>query len=163
MLDKGMTKYVQKRYVQKLANCGYEKETQRVYDGRLRVRVKKALKDLTLLADNLPEEQLTQLFNSETLTPFFQALFKLEIGARGKDHNDWLQKKKELKPKRDRLLKLSGAVLRKIGDGKFAVTLLPESLRFELDQMKSSIENLRVVFHTSMQEQEREDDHSTKS
>jgi len=157
MLDKGMTKYVQKKYVQKLTNCGYEKETQRVYDGRLQIRIKKALKDLTLLADNLPEEQLTQLFNSETLTPFFKSLFKLKIEAEG-NHEDWLQKKKELKPKRDRLLKLSGAVLRIIGDGKFGVTLLPESLRFELDKKNPSVKNLRAVFYTSTQEQEREEE-----
>ena len=128
MLDKGMTKYVQKKYVQKLANCGYEKETQRIYDGRLQKRVKKALKDLTLLADNLPEEQLTELFNSETLTPFFKALFKLEIKADGGDNEDWRRKKEEMKMKRDRLLKIAGAALRTIGDIRFARALLDKLL-----------------------------------
>jgi hypothetical protein len=91
------------------------------------------------------------------LKPFFKALFQLEI-KEAKDHKDWLQKKKELKPKRDRLLKLSGAVLRIVGDGRFAVILLPESLRFELDQVSSSVENLRAIFYTSMQAQEREEE-----
>jgi hypothetical protein len=81
----------------------------------------------------------------------------LKIEAEG-NHEDWLQKKKELKPKRDRLLKLSGAVLRIIGDGKFGVTLLPESLRFELDKKNPLVKNLRAVFYTSTQEQEREEE-----
>jgi len=137
--------------------AGYNKNTQSTYDNRLEEDIVQALRDLTLLAERLPDKQLERVFNAKTLTTFFQALFKLKIEAEG-NHKDWLQKKKDLKPKRDRLLKLSGAVLKIIGDGRFAVVLLPESLRFELDQVRSSVENLRPIFYTSMQEQEREEE-----
>jgi hypothetical protein len=150
MLSEPMREYVKT----KNKSDKYNKNVQAVYNSRIRKEIDLALKDLTLLAEELPEKQLEKIFSAETLKPFFKALFQLEI-KKAKDHKDWLQKKKELKPRRDRLLKLSGAVLRTIGNGRFAVVLLPESLKFELDQMNSSVENLRVVFYAAMQEQER--------
>lgn len=147
MLTKAMRKYVTSK-----DKSGYAKNKQSTYNSRVEADIVQALRDLTLLAEELPEKQLEKIFSAEALKPFFKALFLLEIKA--KDHKDWLQKKKELKPKRDRLLKLSGVVLRIVGDGRFAVVILPESLRFELDQVNSSVENLRAVFYTSMQEQE---------
>jgi len=153
MLSVSMREYVRT----KNKNDKYNKNVQAVYNSRIRKEIDLALKDLTLLAEGLPEKQLEKIFSAETLKPFFKTLFQLEIKG-AKDHKDWLQKKKELKPKRDRLLKLSGAVLRIVGDGRFAVALLPESLRFELDQMNSSVENLRAVFYTSMHAQEREEE-----
>jgi len=151
MLTKAMRKYVISE-----DKSGYTNAHQTTYKYRLENYTKQALEDLAFLAEKLPEEQLEKVFNAKTLTPFFNSLFRLKIEAA--DHKDWLQKKKELKPRRDRLLKLSGAVLRIVGDGRFAVVLLPESLRFELDKMNPSVENLRTVFYTSMQEQEREEE-----
>ena len=152
MLSEPMREYVNT----KNKNDKYNKNVQAVYNSRIRKEIDLALKDLAFLAETLPEKQLEKIFSAKTLKPFLKALFRLELKAR--DHKDWLQKKKELKPKRDRLLKLSGAVLRIVGDGRFAVALLPESLRFELDQMNSSVENLRAVFYTSMHAQEREEE-----
>jgi len=154
MLSEPMREYVKT----KNKNEKYNKNVQAVYNSRIRKEIDLALKDLTLLAEGLPEKQLEKVFNAVTLKPFFRALFHLEIKEAEGSHKNWLQKQKELKPRRDRLLKLSGAVLGIIGDGRFAVILLPESLRFELDQMGSSVENLRTIFYTSMQEQEREEE-----
>ena len=128
MLTTGMTKYVRRKYIEKLANCGYDKASQRIYDKRLQRNIGKAFKELTLLADNLPEEQLEEHFNAKTLAPFFEALFKLEISAA--DHKDWVEKKEstEIRAKRDRLLKIAGAALMTIGNDMFVRKVLPELL-----------------------------------
>jgi hypothetical protein len=123
MLTKAMRKYVVR-----VDNSGYDKNKQSTYDGRVEGYVLQALKDLALLAERLPEKQLEKVFNAKTLTPFFHALFKLEI--KGATHEEWLKEKEstEVKAKRDRLLKLAGASLSAIGNEKFARDLLPELL-----------------------------------
>lgn len=123
MLTKAMRKFVTSK-----DKSGYNKSQQSTYNSRVEEYIVQALRDLSLLTETLPEKQLETTFNARTLTPFFQALFKLEIKTDGGDHKDWLQKKEEMKMKRDRLLKIAGAALRTIGDVRFARALLDQLL-----------------------------------
>lgn len=47
----------------------------RMKDLRLRQKILKTFEDLTFLAENLPEDQGSQVFRSEILLPFFDAIF----------------------------------------------------------------------------------------
>jgi hypothetical protein len=49
-------------------------EEVKTYLYRLRLRAKQTLKDLTLIAEKLPEDQLRQVLTAESLDPFFSAL-----------------------------------------------------------------------------------------
>ncbi len=97
---------------------------------RIRKTALKGFEDLTFLANNLPEKQLKQIFSTDKkeVTSFFESLFSLKIEA--KNHEHYLRKKeeKELRLKRDRLLKLAAAVLGTIGETEFVRALLPQQL-----------------------------------
>jgi hypothetical protein len=49
-------------------------EEVKTYMYRLRGKIKQTLKDLTLITEKLPEDQLRQVLTAETLDPFFSAL-----------------------------------------------------------------------------------------
>jgi hypothetical protein len=120
---------------------------------RIRKKVSESIEYLTGAAKELPEGQLKQIFNEETLTPFFKAVFNLEIEA--KNHKDYVKKKesKEVKEKRRRMLKLSFAVLQIIGDYKFARAVVPEPVAPYLSAVFPPIENIRALCYMSLQEE----------
>jgi len=72
VLGKGLRKYVMNE------KKGYDKARQRVYDPRLEKTAIQGLKDLALLAEKLPEEQLAKIFNAENTSPFLRALLSLK-------------------------------------------------------------------------------------
>ena len=51
-------------------------EVQTVYKYRIKKYTVQALKDLTLLAQRLPEDQQAEIFNGDNLTPLLRVLFK---------------------------------------------------------------------------------------
>jgi hypothetical protein len=126
---------------------------ERVRYFRMRKKALKSIEYLTLLAKELPEDQLKQVFNKETLTPLFKAVFSLEIEA--KDHKDYVKKKefKEVKEKRRRMLKLSVALLHIIGGYNFARTIVPEPVAPYLSMSFPPIENIRALCYMSLQEE----------
>lgn len=117
MLSKSM-----KRYLLKKDKRGYNKSS---YDSRVKAYAARGIEDLRLLAEILPEEQLDEIFNKESLTSFFEALLRCDIPA--KDHQEWLRVKetKDMLKKRKRLLGICWAVLQAIGDYRFAKSVLP--------------------------------------
>ena len=126
---------------------------ERVRYFRIRKEALKSIEYLTSIAKELPEGQLKQVFNKATLTPFFKAVFSLEVEA--KDHKDYVKKKefKEVKEKRRRMLKLSVAVLQVIGDYKFARAVVPEPVAPYLSAGFPPIENIRALWYMSLQEE----------
>lgn len=126
---------------------------ERVRYFRIRKKAVKSIDYLTSIAKELPESQLRQVFNKDTLTPFFKAVFSLEIEA--KNHKDYVKKKeiKEVKKKRRRMLKLSVAVLQIIGDYKFARAIVPEPVVPYLSTGFPPTENLRALCYMSLQEE----------
>jgi len=45
---------------------------------RIRQKIKETLQGLTTLIENMPEQQLEQVFNKDNMSPFLNALFSLE-------------------------------------------------------------------------------------
>ncbi|MGD0995243.1 MAG: hypothetical protein ABR909_06940 [Candidatus Bathyarchaeia archaeon] len=108
MLTKRMKKYVESK-----TKAGYDKHTQTEYDKRLLTYATLALKDLKLLAETLPEEQLKEIFNRENMTPFFQALFLL----------------KDVDMEKDRIIGLWRAVFdTKVFSAEYAVKIVPKEV-----------------------------------
>ena len=69
MLTKAMRKYVESE-----AKAGYTKHHQYVYNTRLREDGRQALKDLSLLAQNLPEGEVAQIFGGAEMSGLVEAL-----------------------------------------------------------------------------------------
>ena len=113
MLSKSM-----KQYVMSQEKKGYSKETQNVYNNRLRNYAVEALKDLALLAEKLPEEELQDIFNEKTLSRLIKNIFRAKI----KDNYE----EKEFEQRRQRILRLSWDTLTEIGFRENAWNLAPD-------------------------------------
>jgi hypothetical protein len=85
------------------------------------------------LSQNLPERQLNQIFNDETLIPFCKAIF----------HREEADKKRIRKI----LLRLIGDIL---GDVDFALRLVPEGAKRLISNTDNPIELVEALFFTSM-------------
>jgi hypothetical protein len=112
LLSRSMKKYVLNR-----EKSGYNKETQNVYNNRLRTYAIQAIKDLTLLASKLPEAQQTQIFNDETVGPFLRVLFSFSGDNRQERMEDVCRRmnSEDSEAKRSRILKLCYEAMNEIG------------------------------------------------
>ena len=106
-------------------------EKQELY--RIRKKTLKAIEDLTFLAENLPESQISRIFNDSTLVPFFMAIF----------HRHDADKKRIRKI----VLRLIGDVL---GNEEFALRLIPEAARRLISDTSNPIKLVEGLFFTSM-------------
>lgn len=110
-----------RKYILNTTKQGYTKEVRSVYNRRIVEYTKRGLEDLALLAENLPEDQLAEVFNKQTLGPIVKAIFRLRIKP---DMNE-----KELHKRRKRILELSYLTLTTIGFLSNAWTLAPNVMR----------------------------------
>jgi hypothetical protein len=119
-----MRKYVTSPNKRKLS-----KAVQNVYNWRIKKYTLKALKDLVLLTEKLPEDRQAEIFNEETLTPLIRNLFRLipkpfvEVADLPELDKD------ELKKRRKRILTLCHITLEEIGDIINARNLAPDIMR----------------------------------
>lgn len=109
------------KYILNTTKQGYTKEVRSVYNKRIVEYAKRGLEDLALLGENLPEDQLAEVFNKQSLGPLVKAVFRLRIKP---DMNE-----KELHEKRKRILKLSYLTLTEIGILQNAWALAPNVMR----------------------------------
>ena len=65
-----------RKYVMSENKSAYSRQTQSVYNNRIRKYTIRALKDLTLLAEKLPEKEQAQIFNEETIGPVARKLLR---------------------------------------------------------------------------------------
>jgi hypothetical protein len=107
-----------KQYVMNKEKTGYSKETQNVYNNRLKNYAVDALKDLALLAEKLPEDELREVFNEKTLSPLIRNIFRAKL----KDNYE----EKEFEQRRQRILRLSWDTLTEIGFRDNAWNLAPD-------------------------------------
>ncbi len=70
-----------KKYVMTQDKKGYSKQVQNVYNNRIKKYSQQALRDLTLLAQKLPEEQQAEIFNAANVGPLIQAILKIDNEA----------------------------------------------------------------------------------
>jgi hypothetical protein len=114
MLTKSMRKYVLSK-----DKAGFDLDTQRMYNSRLRRYVKSAIEDLSLVAKNLPEKELQELFNAKTMSTLFRDIFEIEIADMEEKYS------KKIKAKRQRLFSLSKSLLNIFDNGQFVSSILP--------------------------------------
>jgi hypothetical protein len=97
MLGNAMRKYVMDE-----KKTAYNRQKRTTYDNRLRQYAARAIKDLALLAEKLPEEQQDKIFNEKNMQPLFQALFSLPALKQ----NDAKEKRVEFEKRRVRVIGL---------------------------------------------------------
>ena len=129
MLRRSETKFIETRKGKNEAMTAVEK--QKLY--RIRKKTLKTIEDLTYLAENLPEKQINQIFNDNTLIPFFKAIFH----------------RREANKKRIRkiILRLIGEVL---GNEEFALRLIPKEARRLISDTSNPINLVESLFFTAM-------------
>jgi len=106
-------------------------EKQKLY--RIRKKTLKAIEDITFLAENLPEKQISRIFNDNTLVPFFIAIF----------HRPDADKKRMRKI----ILRLIAEVL---GNQEFALRIIPEDAKRLISNTDNPIELVEGLFFASM-------------
>ncbi len=129
MLRRSEVKFIETRKGKNKVMTAAEK--QKLY--RIRKKTLKAIEDLTYLAESLPEKQVNQIFNEDTLTPFLKAVF----------HRPDADKKRIAKI----ILRLIGDVL---GNEEFALRLIPEEARKLISDTSNPIKLVEGLFFTSM-------------
>jgi hypothetical protein len=100
---------------------------------RIRKKAQKTIQDLTYLSQNLPERQLNQIFNDETLIPFCKAIFHRE----------------EADKKRIRKIIL-GLIAEVLGDEDFALRLIPEDAKRLISNTDNPMDLVESLFFASM-------------
>lgn len=129
VLKKGMLKYVKSD-----DKSGYN---QSMYNTRLIDYVTRSLRhDLPLLAERLDEEMQSQIFNKETLMPFFKALFRV-------DYREGMSKE-ETEKRRQRLLKLCYELLTWLGYEENARKLAPNSMNLLLKRVPIGLQAIMM-------------------
>ena len=111
-----------KRYVKSFPErVGYSDSIKSKYDDRLWLYATKALKDLTLIAEKLPEDLQRDIFNKTHLEPFFRAIFSLTM------HWDKMEKAQKgfskITYKGKRMLNVCNLALSEIGQRRNAALL----------------------------------------
>jgi hypothetical protein len=107
-----------RKYVMNDKKNGYSKQFQNVYNNRIRKYATRALRDLVLLAEKLPEKQQAQIFNEETLSPLVHSIFSF----RTKQQTD----EKGAQERRTRILQLCYTILSEVGTLGNASDLAPD-------------------------------------
>lgn len=67
-----MLTYKQKKYIKNRETCSLTDEVKRQYDYRIREKAKQMLKDLTVMAKYLSEDQMAQIFTAENMKPLIR-------------------------------------------------------------------------------------------
>lgn len=125
MLTNAMRKYVTSQN-----KNGYSKQVQSVYNSRIKTYAKQALKDLTRLAESLPEDQQTEIFNDKTLGELLKAILKLS--PEQMDHI--VADKNYAKKKSQRLLPICSNLIHLINDSNLAYLLSPVGSRYMIKE-----------------------------
>jgi len=136
-----------RKYLLNTTKQGYTKEVRSVYNRRIIEYAKRGLEDLALLAENLPENQLAEVFNKKSLGPLVKAVFRLRIKP---DTNE-----RELHKRRERILKLSYLTLTQIGILQNAWALAPNVMRVLTKAGLSDIDiimGLKAIYIQSLTE-----------
>lgn len=129
MLRRSEVKFIETRKGKNEVMTAVEK--QKLY--RIRKKTLKTIEDLTYLAENLPEKQISQVFNNDTLTPLFKGIFHRVDADR--------------KRIRKIVLPLIADVL---GNEEFALRLIPEEARRLISDTSNPVELVEALFFASM-------------
>ena len=144
MLGNSMRKYVMSEN-----KNGYSKQVQSVYNNRIKKYANLALKDLTLLAQKLPEDQQNEIFNDQNITSFLTALLKLSP-AQLNDNRVLVRKK------RQRLLPLCYGLITLLNDSNLAHLIAPVGSRYMIKE-GGQLACLKAIYYRSLDSKEDEE------
>jgi hypothetical protein len=147
MLGNSMRKYVMSEN-----KNGYSKQVQSVYNNRIKKYANLALKDLTLLAQKLPEDQQSEIFNDQNITSLLAALLKLSP-AQLTELND---NKVLVKKKRQRLLPLCHGLITLLNDSNLAHLIAPVGTRYMIKE-GGQLAYLKAIYYRSLDSKEDEE------
>jgi len=140
MLGNSMRKYVMSEN-----KNGYSKAVQSVYNSRIKTYAKQALQDLTLLAEKLPEDQQTEIFNEKNIWQLLRAILKQNSEEMTQLHQD-----KELaKKKRERLLPFCYNLITLLNDSNLAHLLSPVGDRY-MTKEGGHLAHLKAIYYCSL-------------
>jgi hypothetical protein len=140
MLGNSMRKYVMSEN-----KNGYSKAVQSVYNSRIKTYAKLALQDLALLAEKLPEDQQTEIFNRKNTGELLRAILKQtpeEMTRLGQD-------KAQAKKKRERLLPMCYNLIALLNDSNLAHLLAPVGDRYMIKE-GGHLAHLKAVYYRSL-------------
>ena len=147
MLGNSMRKYVMSEN-----KNGYSKQVQSVYNNRIKNYAKIALRDLALLAQKLPEDQQTEIFNDQNITNLLSALLKLNP-AKLTELND---NRVLVKKKRQRLLPICYDLITLLNDSNLAHVMAPVGTRYMIKE-GGSLAFLKAVYYRSLDSRDDEE------
>ncbi len=138
-----------RKYVTSENKNGYSKQVQSVYNSRIKTYAKQALKDLALLAEKLPENQQTEIFNQQTLNPLIAAILKPSP-----EQITQLNANKELtKKKRERLRPLCHSLINQLNDHHLAHLIAPIGTKYMIAE-GGRLAFLKAIYYRSLAEEE---------
>jgi len=147
MLGNSMRKYVMSEN-----KNGYSKQVQSVYNNRIKKYANLALKDLTLLAQQLPEDQQTEIFNDQNVTNLLKAILKANPTQMTElNDNAFLAKKT-----RQRLLPLFYDIVTLLNNRNLAYLMAPVGTRYMIKE-GGALAFLKAIYYRSLDSKEDEE------
>lgn len=134
-----------KKYVMSENKNGYSKAVQSVYNNRIKTYAKQALQDLALLAEKLPEDQQTEIFNKENTWELIRAIFRQSSEEMTRLEQD----KALMKKKRDRLLPICYNIIAELNESNLAHLLAPVGDRYMIKE-GGQLAHLKAIYYRSL-------------
>jgi len=131
---------------------GHSKQVQSVYNYRIKAYAKLALQDLTLLAQKLPENQQTEIFNDKNITNLLASIIKLSPVQNAQLNDD----KSLAKKKRQRLLPLCYDLITLLNDSNLAHLIAPVGTRYMIKE-GGTLAFLKAIYYRSFESKEDEE------
>lgn len=140
-----------RKYVMSGNKSGYSKEVQSVYNSRIKKYAKQAIQDLALLAQELPDDQQSEIFNNQTIGPLFRALIKPTPEKMNRLIND----KNAARKKRQTLLPICNSLISHINDHYLAHLLAPVGTRYMIKE-GGQLVFLKAIYYRSLSSDDEE-------
>lgn len=147
MLGNSMRKYVMSE-----SKNGYSKQVRSVYNNRIKKYANLALKDLTLLAQKLPEDKQTEIFNDQNITNLLSALLKPNPAQMAELNDDGALAKK----KRQRLLPLCYDLITLLNNSNLAHLMAPVGTRY-MTKEGGQLAYLKAIYYRALDSKDDEE------
>jgi len=147
MLGNSMRKYVMSE-----DKNGYSKQVQSVYNNRIKKYANLALKDQSLLAQKLPEDQQSEIFNDQNMTNLLAALLKLSPAQLAELNDNRVLVGK----KRKRILPLCYGLITLLNDSNLAHLIAPVGSRYMIKE-GGQLACLKAIYYRSLDSKEDEE------
>lgn len=139
-----------RKYVMSEKKKGYNKQTQNVYNSRIKNYAVQALKDLALLAEKLPEKQQAQIFNEDTLSALVYGILRFQTMQQIDE--------KEAQRRQSRILSLCYLILNEVGYRENAWSLAPDIMNILVmgaSETVPTITGLKAVYLKGFSKQQK--------